>query len=300
VWILPLRATNAISEGNAQADVVNDIMISLEKYVHEAKHLKETAVSYDDVVKEAVDLLIYFIQLFNENYETTKLPEPVVNYNRSIMGEMHQGYQILVENRTFHMRQQLSLPRSLHAVCIILVIFFHGVLFPMVLFNANEWYALIYSFFSALVSSACLEIAIKEGKPYRNIFVRNANEKVNSLQKRVTRLVKNLYDLDTDKKTSITDFNTKYVGAKGRPLGKMPYLITSFKLTQNKKMQSFIKFSLRGHDSVSFFVNPQLMRIALQFLNNIQIKAVWNLEMAPIETFSSDAVLSPSQKSKLH
>lgn len=97
-----------------------------------------------------------------------------------------------------------------------------------------------------------------------------------------------------------TDFNAKYVGAKGRPLGKMPYLITSLKLTHNKKMQSILRFSLRGHESVSFFVNPQLMRIALQFLNNIQIKAVWNLEMAPIETFSSDAVLSPSQKSKLH
>lgn len=101
-------------------------------------------------------------------------------------------------------------------------------------------------------------------------------------------------------KAQQTDLSVRYEGAKKQPLGKTPHLISSFKLGQNKNEQSILKLYLRGHGSMSFVVNPQLMRIALQFLNQIQIKAAWNIDSDPFATFSSDWEPDNYQKSKLH
>jgi hypothetical protein len=97
-----------------------------------------------------------------------------------------------------------------------------------------------------------------------------------------------------------TDFKATYEGANKKPLGKIPHLISGIKLSQNKKKQSILQLSLRGHDPVSFFMNPQLMRITIQFLNKIQAQAIWNIELEGVEIFSTEPERLPIHKSKLH
>ena len=197
VWLLPFRASSAIGDGTSQAEVINTILIYSEKYIFEVTNGKKNEASdNDEIAIEGMTMLTHFIDLFSSK-EPHLVDEPVILNNHKIMGETHLGYQILIELRTFHMRQQIALPRSLHSVCIVLVILFHAILFPLALYESNEWYTLIYTFGSAFVSTMCLEIAIKEGRPYVNIKGNNVTEKVTVLHHRVVKLLRSFAQLLT-------------------------------------------------------------------------------------------------------
>jgi len=109
--------------------------------------------------------------------------------------------------------------------------------------------------------------------------------------------IQNLKDEISAKKT---DLNQKYTGGKTHPLGKMPHLISAIKLTQHKKDLKVLKFSLKGHQSVSFYVNLKLMRIMLQFFNKIQTIAQWNIDIGEKEPYLDEALEITLNKITLH
>lgn len=79
------------------------------------------------------------------------------------------GTEILAVLRTIKMRQRLALPHSLHGLCIILVIGFHGLLIPLILYDNNTWFCLIPNALMAVYTSGCLQVAITISDPYPNV-----------------------------------------------------------------------------------------------------------------------------------
>lgn len=84
--------------------------------------------------------------------------------------------------RLFRMRQKLALPHALHGLCVVLIMGFHGILLPIILFDNSTWYSLIPNYILAVYTSGCIEVAAIISDPYKNIKKSEDNNAIKYFQ----------------------------------------------------------------------------------------------------------------------
>lgn len=142
-WLVTTRPAYGLSVHDVLTDYINNALIQLD-------HLAN-----DDPLECATLLHHLALVLMNETKFETK---PDV--------KTKTGTKIYDLVSAFQLRSMLALPRSLHGLCIILVIGFHGLLVPLILSDQNGYYCLIPNFIMAIYTSGCLEVAITLCTPY--------------------------------------------------------------------------------------------------------------------------------------
>lgn len=121
------------------------------------------------------------------------------------------GTDILAELRTIKMRQRLALPRSLHGLCIILIIGFHGMLLPLILYDNNTWYCLIPNAVLAIYTTGCLQVSITISDPYHNLLHENQNAALDYFQEQFHTILRPFTNAKGGKKSRTRDQKTALI-----------------------------------------------------------------------------------------
>lgn len=147
-WLVTTRPAYALGVHDILTDHINTVFILLEHN------------SVDNPLETATLLNHLALVLIDEKHP----PAPPVLKSKS-----KSGSKILDTIRTFQLKSMLALPRSLHGLCILLVVGFHGLLVPLILFEGNGFYCLIPNFIMAIYTSGCLDVAITITTPYAGV-----------------------------------------------------------------------------------------------------------------------------------
>lgn len=145
-WLVTTRPAYALSVHDILTDYINSVFIQLE-HLH-VEHSLESATLLHHLALILID-------------EKRPPPPPDIRTKN--------GSKILDLIRTYQLKSMLALPRSLHGLCILLVVGFHGLLVPLILYDQNGYYCLIPNFIMAIYTSGCLEVAITIGSPYAGV-----------------------------------------------------------------------------------------------------------------------------------
>jgi hypothetical protein len=149
-WLVTTRPAYALGVHDILTDHINNVFILLEHN------------SVDNPLETATLLNHLALVLMDEKHP----PAPPVLKGKS---KSKSGSKILDTIRTFQLKSMLALPRSLHGLCILLVVGFHGLLVPLILFEGNGFYCLIPNFIMAIYTSGCLDVAITITTPYAGV-----------------------------------------------------------------------------------------------------------------------------------
>ena len=176
-WLVTTRPAYALSVHDTLTDLVNQIFISLNRVARESP-------------LEASLLLEHLTTIVLKGRDNVLIHDAI--YSKSAM-------KIMDQISSFNLKSQLALPRPLHGLCILLVIGFHGILVPLLLFDEASFYALIPNFILAVYTSGCLEIAITISVPYSGVTLQNHSIAADQFQTQFHRLLNTLIKIDSSK-----------------------------------------------------------------------------------------------------
>lgn len=175
-WLVTTRPAYALSVHDVLTDYINNTFIQLDHLI--AENPFETA-----------SLLHYMTQILVNPQKPPPLPDM----------KTKMGSKILDTIRAFQLRSMLALPRSLHGLCILLVIGFHGLLVPLILYDQNGYFCLIPNFIMAIYTSGCLEVAITITTPYADVTTHGSTIASEQFQTQFHRLLRRLSQFVNEK-----------------------------------------------------------------------------------------------------
>lgn len=182
-WLVTTRPAYALSMHDILTDLVNQIFISLDRLARESP-------------LEAGLLLehLTMVVLKGPSFHTNNTNQA---FQQNIFSK--SAIKIMDQISTFQLKSQLALPRPLHGLCILLVIGFHGVLVPLLLFDEASFYALIPNFILAVYTSGCLEVAITISVPYSGVTLQNHSIAADQFQTQYHRVLNALIKVNSSK-----------------------------------------------------------------------------------------------------
>ena len=221
-WLVTTRPIYALTMHDLLTDQMFDILSLLQKQSYEedaTKPLLQTELT--------LQLALYIGTTLIERDESGELTDEL--RKRTIRGTDNYSQNVVdidEKFRLFRMRQKLALPHALHGLCVVLIMGFHGILLPIILFDNSTWYSLIPNFILAIYTSGCIEVAMTITDPYKYIKEPEGNMAVKYFQSTFYEIITRTITKNTTKKNKKNNaINTIFANIK--QLGIHPFLVVN-------------------------------------------------------------------------